>query len=65
VLSWELFNTLDSPFCVAALEAALVNQRLEIFNTNQVGAGRPSRRGSSPPSAPIASATSQPWRSKA
>jgi putative transposase len=35
VLSWELSNTLDSSFCVAALEAALANQRPEIFNTDQ------------------------------
>lgn len=35
VLSWELSNTLDSGFCVAALEAALESQRPEIFNTDQ------------------------------
>jgi putative transposase len=39
VLSWELSNTLDSGFCVAALEAALaaapLRQRPEIFNTDQ------------------------------
>ena len=35
VLSWELSNTLDSGFCVAALEAALEGQRPEIFNTDQ------------------------------
>jgi transposase InsO family protein len=35
VLSWELSNTLDSGFCVAALEAALARQRPEIFNTDQ------------------------------
>ena len=35
VLSWELSNTLDSSFCVAALEAALESQRPEIFNTDQ------------------------------
>ena len=35
VLSWELSNTLDSGFCVAALEAALTGQRPEIFNTDQ------------------------------
>ena len=35
VLSWELSNTLDSAFCVAALEAALESQRPEIFNTDQ------------------------------
>ena len=35
VLSWELSNTLDSSFCVAALEAALSRQRPEIFNTDQ------------------------------
>jgi len=35
VLSWELSNTLDNGFCVAALEAALVRQQPEIFNTDQ------------------------------
>jgi putative transposase len=35
VLSWELSNTLDSSFCVAALEAALARQQPEIFNTDQ------------------------------
>jgi putative transposase len=35
VLSWELSNTLDSGFCVAALEAALASQQPEIFNTDQ------------------------------
>lgn len=39
VLSWELSNTLDSGFCVAALEAALeaspARRQPEIFNTDQ------------------------------
>ena len=36
VLSWELSNTLDANFCVAALEAALASGRVpEIFNTDQ------------------------------
>jgi putative transposase len=35
VLSWELSNTLDSDFCVAALEVALARRRPEIFNTDQ------------------------------
>ena len=35
VLSWELSNTLDSAFCVSALEAALAQQQPEIFNTDQ------------------------------
>jgi putative transposase len=35
VLSWELSNTLDSGFCLAALEAALVDRQPEIFNTDQ------------------------------
>ena len=35
VLSWRLSNTLDSDFCVAALEAACRRQRPEIFNTDQ------------------------------
>jgi putative transposase len=34
-LSWELSNTLDSRFCVAALQAALTQRRPEIFNTDQ------------------------------
>ena len=40
VLSWELSNTLESDFCVRALENALANpivswQKPEIFNTDQ------------------------------
>ena len=36
VLSWRLSNTLDSDFCVEALEEALVRYgRPEIFNTDQ------------------------------
>jgi putative transposase len=35
VLSWELSNTLDSDFCLAALEVALALGRPEIFNTDQ------------------------------
>jgi putative transposase len=39
VLAWELSNTLDSGFCVAALEAALhasaAPRQPEIFNTDQ------------------------------
>ena len=36
VLSWELSNTLDARFCVAALEAALATgRRPAIFNTDQ------------------------------
>lgn len=35
VLSWELSNTLDSGFCVSALEAALERRQPEIFNTDQ------------------------------
>ena len=38
VLSWELSNSLDSSFCVSALEVALGNnnyQKPEIFNTDQ------------------------------
>ena len=35
VLSWELSNTLDSSFCVEALQAALAHGRPEIFNTDQ------------------------------
>lgn len=35
VLSWRLSNTMDSDFCVAALEEALAAGRPEIFNTDQ------------------------------
>ena len=35
VLSWRLSNTLDSHFCVDALEAALSISTPEIFNTDQ------------------------------
>jgi putative transposase len=35
VLSWELSNTLDSRFCVKALQAALTHRQPEIFNTDQ------------------------------
>jgi len=35
VLSWELSNTLESSFCVTALERALTQGTPEIFNTDQ------------------------------
>ena len=35
VLAWKLSNTLDTGFCVAALEEALNQGRPEIFNTDQ------------------------------
>jgi putative transposase len=35
VLAWKLSNTLDTDFCVAALEQALGKGRPEIFNTDQ------------------------------
>lgn len=35
VLAWELSNSLESLFCVAALERALAQGRPEIFNTDQ------------------------------
>ena len=35
VLSWQLSNTLDGYFCVAALEEALERGRPDIFNTDQ------------------------------
>jgi putative transposase len=35
VLSWQLSNTMDVTFCVAALEEALGKGRPEIFNTDQ------------------------------
>jgi putative transposase len=35
VLSWSLSNTLDSSFCVEALEEALQQGKPEIFNTDQ------------------------------
>ncbi len=35
VLSWRLSNTLDSGFCLEALEEALAGRRPEIFNSDQ------------------------------
>ena len=35
VLSWELSNTLDGQFCLAALEQVLTYGTPEIFNTDQ------------------------------
>lgn len=35
VLSWELSNTLDTTFCISALESALRHGTPEIFNTDQ------------------------------
>lgn len=35
VLSWRLSNSLESTFCVEALEDALTQQQPEIFNTDQ------------------------------
>jgi putative transposase len=35
VLSWRLSNTLDTDFCIEALEEALCKGRPEIFNTDQ------------------------------
>ena len=35
VLSWRLSNTLDTDFCVDALEEALSKARPQIFNTDQ------------------------------
>jgi len=35
VLAWKLSNTLDTGFCVAALEQAVGKGRPEIFNTDQ------------------------------
>lgn len=35
ILSWELSNTLDTAFCVSAMQAALEIGKLEIFNTDQ------------------------------
>ncbi len=35
VLAWKLSNTLETDFCVAALEEALDKGRPEIFNTDQ------------------------------
>ncbi len=35
VLSWELSNTLDSFFCIAAMERALRNAKPDIFNSDQ------------------------------
>ena len=35
VLSWEISNTLDTSFCLEALEKALYQRKPEIFNTDQ------------------------------
>jgi len=35
VVAWKLSNTMDTGFCVAALEEALSRGRPEIFNTDQ------------------------------
>ena len=35
VLAWKLSNTMDTDFCVTALEAALGKGRSEVFNTDQ------------------------------
>ncbi len=35
VLTWELSNSLETDFCIAALERALKDGRPEIFNTDQ------------------------------
>ena len=35
VLSWEISNTLDTSFCLEALEKALTQRKPEIFNTDQ------------------------------
>lgn len=35
VLAWRLSNTMDTTFCIAALEAALACGQPEIFNTDQ------------------------------
>jgi putative transposase len=35
VLSWQLSNTLDSAFCLVALQQALLHAQPEIFNTDQ------------------------------
>jgi putative transposase len=35
VLSWQLSNTLDGAFCLAALEESLQGARPEVFNTDQ------------------------------
>ena len=35
VISWELSNSLESGFCLAALEKALEKRRPGIFNTDQ------------------------------
>lgn len=37
VVAWKLSNTMDTDFCVSALEEALSKGRPEIFNTDQGG----------------------------
>ncbi len=34
-MTWKLSDTMDTDFCVAALEEALAKGRPEIFNTDQ------------------------------
>jgi putative transposase len=49
VLSWRLSNTMDSSFCVAALEEALARYgKPEIFNTDSGGSERSAEAASSP-----------------
>ena len=46
VLAWRLSNTMDTGFCIEALEAALRTGTPEIFNTDQ-GRSLPARRSPS------------------
>jgi len=39
VLSWQLSNTLDSQFCIDALERALAHGKPQIFNTDRAPGG--------------------------
>jgi putative transposase len=49
VLAWRLSNTLESTFCLEALDEALAHSQPEIFNTDQGSQfiSEASRRGSS------------------
>jgi transposase InsO family protein len=44
VLAWRLSNTMDTSFCLDALEDALRKGRPEIFNTDQGAIAKPRSR---------------------
>ena len=48
VLSWQLSNTLDSQFCIDALERALAHGKPQIFNTDRAPGSSRSRPREAP-----------------